>query len=192
MIEFVVGLTGTIGSGKEIVKEILTLNFSCYSVSLSSMIRAELERKKKEFNRKSLQDEGNELRKKYGNFILAKLATDYLQKDKEMIIVDGIRNPGEVEYLKKTFGKKFVLVGVDAPKEMRWERIKARARKDDPKTWEEFVALDERDQGVGEDLFGQQVKRCLEMADVVFVNDGGLSQFKEKINSFVASLKVNE
>jgi len=192
MVEFVVGLTGTIGSGKEVVKGTLARNFSSWGVSLSSIIKGELEKKRKDFNRKTLQDMGNELRKKYGNFVLAKVATDYLQKDKQMIIVDGIRNPGEAEYLKKTFGKKFILVGVDAPKEIRWERVKARARKDDPKTWEEFVALDERDQGVGEDLYGQQVRRCIEMADVIMQNDGNMDQFNEKINSLVASLKVNE
>jgi dephospho-CoA kinase len=192
MVEFVVGLTGTIGSGKEVVKGTLARNFSSWGVSLSSVIKGELEKKRKDFNRKTLQDMGNELRKKYGNFVLAKVATDYLQKDKQMIIVDGIRNPGEAEYLKKTFGKKFILIGIDAPKEIRWERVKTRARKDDPKTWEEFVALDERDQGAGEDLYGQQVRRCIEMADVIMQNDGNMDQFNEKINSLVASLKVNE
>jgi len=192
MVELIVGLTGTICSGKELVKEGLARIFSSYSVSLSPIIRGELEKKKKEFNRKTLQDMGNELRKKYGGFILAKLATDYLQRDKQLIIVDGIRNPGEADYLKKTFAKRFVLIGVDAPREMRWERIRARARKDDPKTWEEFVALDDRDQGIGEDPHGQQVRRCIEMADIVLQNDGNLDQFKEKINSLVDSLKVNE
>lgn len=191
MLRLIIGLTGTIASGKEVVKEFLTQNFSSWTVVLSSVLRGELEKRKVPFDRRTLQDFGNELRKKYGNFILAKLATDYMQRDRELLIIDGIRNPGEVEYLRNTFGKKFILIAVDAPREIRWERVKSRARKDDPKTWEEFVALDERDQGVGEGMNGQQVKRCMEMADVVIQNDGNVEQFNEKIKSFLESLKVN-
>jgi len=189
MVNLVVGLTGTIGSGKEVVKEVLGRNFSSYTVSLSSVIKAEFQKRRKDFNRRTLQDMGNELRRKYGNFILAKLATDYLQRDKEMIIVDGIRNPEEAEYLRKTFGNKFVLIAVDAPREIRWEKIKNRARENDPKTWEEFVTLDDRDQGIGEDLHGQQVKRCMEMADVVVMNDGNIEQLNEKLDTVVSSMK---
>jgi len=191
MLRLVIGLTGTIASGKEVVKGFLTQNFSSWTVALSSVLRGELEKKRIRFDRRTLQDFGNELRKKYGDFILAKLATDYMQRDREMMIIDGIRNPGEVEYLRNTFGKKFVLIAVDAPREIRWERVKTRARSEDPKTWEEFVALDERDQGTGEELSGQQVKRCIEMANIVIQNDGNLDQFNEKINSFLESLKVN-
>ncbi|MEM5772679.1 MAG: AAA family ATPase [Candidatus Aenigmatarchaeota archaeon] len=187
MIKFVIGITGTIGSGKEVVKEALARNFNCYSVSLSSVIQAQMKNKA---DRKTLQDMGNELRKKYGNFILAKLATDYLQRDKEMIIVDGIRNPGEVDYLRKTFGNKFFLIGVDASRELRWERIKARGREGDPKTWEEFLAADERDQGKGEPLYGQRVRECLQMADFLIVNDGTQEEVNEKINLFLEQLKA--
>ncbi|MEM5879593.1 MAG: AAA family ATPase [Candidatus Aenigmatarchaeota archaeon] len=189
MVNFVIGITGTIGSGKEVVKEALARNFSCYSVSLSSVIQAQMKNKA---DRKTLQDMGNELRKKYGNFILAKLATDYLQRDKEMIIVDGIRNPGEVDYLKKTFGNKFFLIAVDAPRELRWERIKNRGREGDPKTWEEFVAADERDQGVGEPLYGQRVRECLQMADFLIVNDGTQEEVNEKISRILEKLKVGK
>ncbi|MEM5829548.1 MAG: AAA family ATPase [Candidatus Aenigmatarchaeota archaeon] len=189
MVSFVIGITGTIGSGKEVVKEALTRNFDCYSVTLSSVIQAKL---KKEVDRKTLQDMGNELRKKYGNFILAKLATDYLQRDKEMIIVDGIRNPGEVNYLRETFGDKFFLIAVDAPRELRWERIKNRGREGDPKTWEEFLVLDERDQGEGEPLYGQRVRECLQMADFLIINDCSLEKINEKVAKIVEELKVKK
>lgn len=178
----IVGLTGTIGAGKEIAKEFFTRKFNCYYVSLSSVIRAEFERRKTSFNRKSLQDQGNELRKKYGNGILAKLAISYMSRDKEMIIVDGIRNPGEIEYLKKQFGKNFFLIAVDAPQQLRFERIQKRNRSTDPKTWEEFVAVDERDQGANEPDCGQQTKKCLEAADFVLVNDGSAEQMESKLN----------
>jgi dephospho-CoA kinase len=102
----VVGIVGTLCSGKEVVKRILMERYSAYHVTLSDVIRGELEKKRGQLNRTTLQDMGNEMRKKYGSEILAKLAISYLPRDKQIIIVDGIRNPGEIEYLKKNFGNK--------------------------------------------------------------------------------------
>ncbi len=185
----VIGLTGTLCSGKGSVKEIISRKFDCYSISLSSVIKAEMEKKKGELSRKVLQDRGNELRKNYGPDILARLATDYMQKDKEILIVDGIRNPAEVEYLRKKFGKNFFLIAVDAPREIRFERMVKRNRKDDPKTWEEFLETDERDLGKGEPEYGQQVKKCMEKADFLIINDKDLKDLEQKVEEIMLKIK---
>ena len=185
----VIGITGTLCSGKGVVKDLLSRKLNCYTVSLSSIIRAELERKQKDFNRKILQDQGNELRRKYGADILARLAIDYMQRDKEAIIIDGIRNPAEVKYLRKEFGKNFVLIAVDAPKKIRFERMVRRARRDDPKTWEEFLELDERDQGKGEPEYGQQVRKCIEQADFLIMNDGSFEDLEKKVNEIILKIR---
>ena len=41
----VIGLTGTIASGKEVVKEMISRKFSSYQVSLSGAIRGEMEKR---------------------------------------------------------------------------------------------------------------------------------------------------
>src|SRR5436309_1062173 len=110
----VIGLTGTIAAGKEVAIQELQKRFNCYYISLSSIIRGELEKKKKTFNRFNLQDLGNQMRKSYGNYILAKIAVSYMPRDKEMMIVDGIRNPGEIDFLKRHFGSDFKLIAVNA------------------------------------------------------------------------------
>lgn len=181
MVKLVVGLTGTLGSGKETAKEIIKKNFSCYYVTLSTIIRGELEKRKTNFNRTSLQDMGDQMRKQYGTHILALLAVEYLPHDKEIIIIDGIRNPGEVEWLRKKFGKSFVLVGVDAPQNIRWERMQKRAKRTDPKTFEDFLEAEKRDLGEGQPEYGQQVGPCMKMADVTIVNDGSVEDFEKKI-----------
>jgi len=184
----VVGIVGTIASGKEVLKEVLQKNYSNYSVRLSEVIRAEMEKKRKDFDRKMLQDLGNEMRQKYGGGILAKMAVEYLPRDKQLIIIDGIRNAGEIDYLKKTFGKKFVLFAVDAPREIRWQRVLLRQRSADPKNFEEFVEMDDRDHGVGESAFGQQTKTCMNRADFVFENVGTIDDFKKTVEEKVKEL----
>lgn len=185
----VVGLTGTIASGKDIAKDFLQKNFTNYYVALSSVIRSEAERKKMDFSRSMLQNFGNEMRQKYGTHILAKMAVEYLPRERELMIVDGIRNPGEALWLKKTFGNNFFLIGVDAPQEIRWQRMLSRARPMDPRTLEEFIAVDKRDQGENEPEYGQQVKKCFELADFVLQNNGNVETFQEKLKEVAQRLR---
>ncbi|MEM7821498.1 MAG: AAA family ATPase [Candidatus Aenigmatarchaeota archaeon] len=182
----VIGVTGTIGSGKSIVREFLIKRFNCYCVLLSSVIKTE--GRKKKTSRRELQDLGNELRKKYGAHILAKLAVDYLQKNKEMAVIDGIRNPAEAEFLKKTFGNNFFLIAVDAPKEIRFERLLKRGTERDPKNYEEFIEMDEREMGKGEPEYGQQVEKCMKMADFLLINDGRIEEVESKLDEILKKI----
>ncbi len=182
----VIGLTGTLCSGKGTVKEIICKRVNCYTVSLSSVIKAS---ERKEVDRKILQDKGNELRKNYGADILVRLATDYMQRNKEFLIIDGIRNPAEVDYLRKKFGKDFFLIAVDAPRKIRFERMVKRNRKDDPKTWEEFLEIDERDLGKDEPEYGQRVKDCMEKADFLIINDSNIEELEKKVDEILLKIK---
>jgi len=182
-----VGLTGSIGAGKSLVKEALSRRFNCDYVSLSTLIMEETLKKKRlpvdKFNKQNL---GNELRQRYGNDALIKTAWNFMQKKKDFLIIDGIRNPGEIEFLRKTLGKDAIIIAVDAPREIRWERMIKRGKPTDPKTPEDFAKVDDRDQGVNEPEYGQQVKRCIEMADFVLVNDGTYDDFMKKCDDVIS------
>jgi dephospho-CoA kinase len=173
-----------------LVKEILVRRYNCYHVTLSEVIRGELEKKKGLINRGSLQDMGNELRKKYGGHILALLSIEYLPRDKELIIIDGIRNPAEGQWLRKKFGAAFVWIGIDAPEQTRFERVQARASFRDPKTLEEFITMDKRDKGEGEPEWGQQVARCMEQVDYKIINDGTAEQLGTKVEEMMKQIIV--
>ncbi|MCX6820996.1 MAG: hypothetical protein NT016_03535 [Candidatus Aenigmarchaeota archaeon] len=178
----VIGLTGTIASGKDVVMQMLLKKYNCYHVTLSDVIRGELEKRKSSFTRATLQDMGNIMRQQYGPHILALLAVEYLPRDKELTVIDGIRNPGEVDYLKKKFGGKFFMVATDALRERRFELLQKRADPRDPRTFEEFVKVDDRDQGAGEPPYGQQVAECVKRADFRIQNDGDLAALEAKVD----------
>jgi len=90
--------------------------------------------------------------------------------------------------LKKQFGDDFKLIAIDAPQQIRFERLQQRKRESDPKSWEEFVVADERDQGINQPEYGQQVRKCIEMADVVLQNDGSLEEFQKKVEDVIKEL----
>ena len=164
---FVIGLTGPIASGKDIASKFL-INKGYIYYSLSQVVREEADSRNIKKDREQLQNLGNFLREKYGNGVLADKIIDKLDLTKN-IIIDGIRNPGEVDSLRKI--KNFILVGVNASKDTRFERLLKRNKISDPKTYKEFLRLEARDRGEKEPLYGQQVEECLKKADIILNNE---------------------
>ena len=178
----IIGITGTLASGKTSVRDFFLSRFpSSYFISLSEIIKEELLKEGKELKRENFIEKGNELRKKYGAQILVEVASLTFPTTRDLIIIDGIRNPGEVKYLKEKFGKDFILIAVDAPKEIRFKRLLERGKEGDPKTFEEFEKMDEADNGKGQPEYGQRVGECLKLADYLIINDGTIEELNKKL-----------
>ncbi len=173
----IIGITGTKGAGKGIVAEILREKGFFY-LSTSDEVRKEaIEMGINNYTIKDLQDIGNKIREKFGKGELVKRCLKEAREKKD-IVIDGIRNLGEIQEIKKQNG---IIIGVDAPVEKRFERILARKRESDPKTLEEFKKMEERDFGIGEKEEGQQVKLCLENSDYLILNDSSIETLKTKV-----------
>lgn len=143
-----VGVIGQIAAGKGILVDYLIKKYGFTAFSLSAIIHAELKKRQiKKFDRKILQDIGDQLRQKYGNDILARRAMQIIGKSNSNVIIDGIRNQGEIHYLKTL--PNFILIGVKATRKLRFRRILKRAKAWDPTTWQQFMIVDRRDQGIG-------------------------------------------
>jgi len=172
----IMGITGRIASGKGIVRAYFEEKGFKYA-SVSPVVRAEAEKRGIPLERSKLQDLGNEVRAEEGGGVWMRRLIEEMDLDENQII-DGIRNPGEVVELRKLYLKKlaFYLFSVDAPQLIRYQRMLGRERPSDPKTWEEFLKVDERDyrelDASGQpNPFGQQVGLCMQMADYKFTND---------------------
>lgn len=167
------GITGTVSSGKSTVKDCFEkMNLNFIYTSLSDAIREEATKRNLDHSREVLVSIGNELREKYGTGIWAKKILEKfssLESKYDVVLIDGIRNPGEIEELKKDPG--FYLLGIDASFNIRWERIQKRNRQGDPQNKEEFKKLDYADRGFNQDQKTQQVEKCLEYADYLIWNE---------------------
>jgi dephospho-CoA kinase len=188
--KIVVGLTGPIASGKEIVSKVLKeKGFEYYS--LSHRVREEAKSRGLEPTRETLQNVGDSLRVKFDGAVLAQRTADIFRTiPNPLILVDSIRNPAEIEYLRQEFNAK--IIGVTASEETRFQRVLARNRDSDPKTFEEFVKAARRDQGLGQEELGQQVKTCLKLSDVVIENNGTVEELVKKVNETLDKLKIGK
>lgn len=183
----ILGLTGSLCAGKGSFAEFLKQKGFQY-VSLSDILREELDLLGIEKTRENLIKKGNELRATYGAAVLAKKAISKINSPKA--VVDGIRNPEEVKELRKIPG--FYLIAVDAPLEIRFERMLKRKRENDPKKFSEFKKLDRKDKGEGQKYSGQQVEKCIKMADIVVINDSTLEIFYKKCEKVLEDLEGRE
>ncbi len=172
----IIGLTGRNASGKgEVARRLQDGGFRY--LSLSDEIRAELKARGLEPSRENMIDEGRRLRKTFGEGVLARRCLRRVTPF-ENYVVDSIRNPAEVEVLRLL--KNFYLVRVDAPVELRYERLKKRARPGDSQTFEQFKQDEERELA-SDDPAAQQLIATGEMADFVIVNDADIETLKQKV-----------
>jgi dCMP deaminase len=177
-----IGLTGRNAAGKGEVARYLQRK-SFYYYSLSDAIRDEIRSRGEEPTRERLIIVGNELRQRYGSRILAERTLARIEDDKHYVI-DSIRNPAEVEAFRAA--KHFKLIRIEAPAEVRFQRILSRQRESDPKTLEEFITLENRE-AEGDDTSQNLVKVEL-MADYSLTNDGSLEKLYPQIDQLLIKL----
>ncbi len=187
----IIGLTGAFGSGCTTAAKHLRDARHFEVVRLSDPIRTEwAKRNKREPSRLQLQRLGDELRQKNHPGVLVERA---LQKASQKnngklppeIVIDGIRNVGEVDHLRDTSGFHFTLMAVLASNDARWDRI-ASTYTDNGLGRAEFIEDDKRDKNE-ETPYGQQVELCVDKADILIDNSIGVSttEFKKKLLDFV-------
>ncbi len=184
----IIGLTGSLAAGKEVVSEFLMGKGFAY-VSLSGELRELAKSYNIEITRENLQNLGNKLREENGSTFLAQLAVNRIKSNNHKnTIIDSIRNPAEIDYLRVNLNN-FYLISVDAPREVRFKRLVNRGRESDPKEWDGFVRVDDRDKGIGEKESGQGVAKCMAMADFTLINDSTIEEVNEKISDLFNEIK---
>jgi len=170
--KIIIGLVGSFGSGctttSIFLEKVKKFHRFCLSDSIKKLAKQRIPGFNKmdvEERRKTLQDIGDELRLKD----LAALARPVIEEIKKIktgdIVIDSIRNPAEIEAFQKAFDN-FYVFGIDAEADIRWSRLKHIY-----KHKAKFDRDDERDTGEDQPKYGQRVKECIEMADILLNNE---------------------
>jgi len=180
-MSLILGVTGPNAAGKgEVSAHLESRGFTVHS--LSDIVREEATLRGLPPEREHLIRIGTLLREEGGPAVLAsRLAPRLGVRD----VVDSIRNPAEVEELRKVPG--FMLIGVDAPAEVRFARSRRRARPGDPDSFAEFAERERQENSTNP--AGQQLHATFVMADRVVRNDGDLDALHRAIDALLADVE---
>ncbi|MDL5362758.1 AAA family ATPase [Halalkalicoccus sp. NIPERK01] len=120
------------------------------------------------------------LREEDGPLAIAERSLPLIEERLEeggVVLVDGLRSGAEAKRFEEAFGEAFSLVAIEAPFELREERLGTRGR-DNPET-ESLETRDERELGFG---MGEAIER----ADVTIENTDSLERFRERIRAVLS------
>ena len=184
----IVGVTGTIGSGKGTVVDYLVhqKGFKLYSVS-DGFLASEARRRRLEPDRITRRNIANELRAisptKLMESVLAEARDDI--KAGVDIVADPQHTVAEVKYIQAQGG---IVFGVDADLEIRYERIKKRGSAKDNVTYEEF-ARHHAEEMKSDDANKNNLLDSIEAADYGIQNNGTVEELYAQIDAVLAKLK---
>lgn len=180
----IIGLSGTLSSGKDTVAGYLEENEGFQHISLSQILRELAREKGVEINLENLTKLGNSILADYGPAYLVKRAEKKVNFAKDLVI-SSIRQPNEIEYLRTK--EDFFMVFVDADSKIRFERSVKRDRKGDSKTLEKFIAIEKKE--IDGKSGAMDLNYCKAHADYVLLNNGTMEDFKQKIKKTIEEIK---
>ena len=174
-----IAVTGMPGSGKEELVKI-AIEEGIKVVRMGDVVRAEVKNRGLELSDNNIGRIATEEREKYGYGVWAERTISLVKDD--IVLIDGIRGDAKLEVFKRAFGEDMVVVGVFASPRIRYERIKARKRKDTTMTWEAFCERDARELGWG-------IDNAMALCDHMIANEGTLEEYKKNVKNILKALK---
>jgi dephospho-CoA kinase len=101
----------------------------------------------------------------------------------DAVLVDGLRSPAEIERFEEAFADDFLLVSIEAPFEVRAERLLERGRDDTDVDREALREREERERGFGMD-------EVMDRADVRIENTDSLDAFRARVRELLEDPNV--
>ncbi|CAG0979956.1 dephospho-CoA kinase [Methanosarcinales archaeon] len=151
-------------------------------VNMGDVVREETAKRGLPPTDENIGGTGTSLRREEGMDVIAKRCVPKIRFIKApVVVVDGTRNINEIEYFKKEFGNDFMLIAIHTPFEMRFERVRKRARSDDMNCTEELKRRDEREKGWGLD-------KAIEKADITIDNTQTIEKFQKQIELLLGKI----
>lgn len=175
----IIGITGTLGAGKGTIVDYLANNKGFKHYSVRQFLVGEIEKKGLPVNRDTMTEVANNLRANHSpSYIIEQLYKQAVANGGNAII-ESIRTPGEVDFLKKQ--GEFYLIAVDADPHIRYQRITLRASETDQISFDTFMSNEKRE-FTASDPNKQNLSRCIQLADMVLQNNGGIDELNLQLD----------
>ncbi len=182
----IIGIAGTLGSGKGTVVEYLKKQgFVHYSVS--GKLKAILAERGTPAIRANLSALADELLQSYEGGILEVMYNQAVADGVEECIIESIHRVTEADYLRSVGA---VIIGVDADPRRRYERaVQRQEGEKDNVTYEQFLAdMAREEEGRGSGT--PHIRAVLAGADFMITNDGPLEELYAHIDAILEQLAI--
>lgn len=177
-----IGLVGTNGAGKSTACDYFKQKG--YTIlSLSDALRNHLTQLNLPLDRDTLTNTANTLKAEKGANILAKMVFELSKTFQGPIAFDSVRNVEELTYLQD---QGVFFIGITAPLETRFERIKTRLRETDHVDFETFKRQDLRETDGSSS--GQNITSTLESCNIICQNDTTVEHLHTQLDAVYGDL----
>lgn len=182
----IIGMSGTNGSGKDTLGEILAEKHGYLFISVSDLLRIECRKRDLEVSRENLRTISAEWRREYGLGVLVDKAVEFAEhQGRPGVVASPMRNVGEAQHLQDIGG---TLIWVDADPQLRYGRIqqgnRGRAGEDD-KTYEQFQAEEAAEMHPSDpnDPSVLNMAGVKALADFTLINEGSLEDLHQQVEA---------
>lgn len=181
----IIGITGTLGAGKGTIVEYLKEKKGFSHFSVRQFLIQEIQKMGQPVNRDTMTATANFIRKQHDPAYIIKVLYQKSLQTKNKAIIESIRTPGEVAFLKQQ--GHFYLFAVDADPKVRYERIVKRASETDQVNYNTFIENEKREMTTS-DPNKQNLARCIELADFRFNNTGTQTDLYDAVDEVLQKI----
>jgi len=176
-------IVGLCGTGKSVAAKYIEETFKFKPIYFGGYVLTELKKRNLEINSANEKHVREDLRKKYGPDVIARLAADTIHSyvtAGSNVIIDGLYSFSEYEFLKDKFGKQLVVLSVHSRKTLRYRRLGQREVR--PLTPRE---VDQRDFS---EIKNIEKAGPIAAADYHIINDGDIQDLYKSIDAIMKEI----
>ncbi|MEO6109465.1 MAG: hypothetical protein ABIP50_00430 [Candidatus Saccharimonadales bacterium] len=171
----IVGVAGTNAAGKDTLGDLRSKLQHAKFVSLSDILRRELDVRGLPHERENLRSVSLEFRTADGPGVMsaktiALYESEKADKQYSGLTITSIRTPEEAKTIQNAGG---VIIWIDADRHIRYDRTQKRAqgRPEDQKTFEQFVSEEDAEMTPSVEGGGLNMSGVRDVADITVIND---------------------
>lgn len=182
MPKLIIGLVGQAGCGKGTAADLLRNEYGAGYIRFSGILGEIIEKLSIEKTRDNFIKLSEALRKMYGDDVLSfAIEKAALGAKEDIVVVDGIRRPGDIVALEPL--PQFKLISIEVPAELRFERMKKRGEKatESNMTWEQFMNEEKAPTEI-------TIPKVMDRAWRAIPNEGSKEEFEEAVRETMHDL----